>query len=442
VSDGGVDNPPSFLFYLEAGMPVIPSVKGTRDFYPEAMATRNWLYDNVRQASQAYGYQEYETPFLERLDLYASKSGEELVREQAYVFPDRGGDMIALRPELTPSLARMVAARGRELPRPIRWWSFGPIWRYERPQKGRTREFFQWNIDLLGVDSPEADAEIASIAAQFFRAVGLSPSEIRLLVNDRRLVERQYDRLGIPPARRVDVFRLVDRRDRMSVDDWRGYASETGLTAQQIIDLEAMLRDDSAWQSSAELTAFFAAAAALGASEYLTYDPNIIRGLDYYTGIVFEARDATGKYRAILGGGRYDNLVAAVGGEPIPSTGFAMGDVVIGLLLEDLGKVPQLDRPPADVLVCAFAPEANESALALSTSLRSAGLRVEWYPQVDRLPKQLKYADRKAIPLAAILGTEELASGEVSLKNLRTGEQRRLPRADVSAAARGWLGRP
>ena len=137
-------------------MPVIPPVKGTRDFYPEAMALRNWLYQNVRQASQAYGYQEYETPFLERLDLYAAKSGEELVREQAYVFPDRGGDEIALRPELTPSLARMVAARARSLPRPIRWWSFGPIWRYERPQKGRTREFFQWNIDLLGVDSPEA----------------------------------------------------------------------------------------------------------------------------------------------------------------------------------------------------------------------------------------------------------------------------------------------
>ena len=421
-------------------MPVIPPVKGTRDFYPEAMALRNWLYQNVRQASQAYGYQEYETPFLERLELYASKSGEELVREQAYVFPDRGGDLIALRPELTPSLARMVAARARDLPRPIRWWSFGPIWRYERPQKGRTREFFQWNIDLLGVDSPEADAEIASVAAEFFRAVGLLPSEIRLLVNDRRLVEQQYDRLGISAERRVEVFRLVDRRDRMSEAAWRALAGETGLSPEQVTGLEAMLRDRSAWESSAELTAFFSAAGALGVADFLAYDPAIIRGLDYYTGIVFEARDTSGKYRAILGGGRYDNLVAAVGGDPVPGTGFAMGDVVLGLLLEELGKLPTLDRRPADILVCAFAPESKTAALTLSAALRAAGLRVEWYPDDERLPKQLKYADRMSIPLAAILGPEELAADEVALKDLRTGEQRRVPNAEAASAARAWLG--
>ncbi len=441
VSDGGVGSPPSFSFQQEERMPVIPPVKGTRDFYPETMAVRNWLYQKVRQASQAYGYQEYETPFLERLELYASKSGEELVREQAYVFPDRGGDMIALRPELTPSLARMVAARARELPRPIRWWSFGPIWRYERPQKGRTREFFQWNIDLLGVDSPEADAEMASVAAEFFRAVGLSPSEIRLLVNDRRLVERQYDQLGIPAGRRAEVFRLVDRRDRVSPAAWRAQADETGLSPEQMAGLEAMLQDRSAWETSTELTAFFSAADALGAADYLMYDPAVIRGLDYYTGIVFEARDFSGKYRAILGGGRYDNLVAAVGGDPVPGTGFAMGDVVVMLLLEELGKMPALERRPADVLVCAFAPEAKTAALALSAALRAAGLRVEWYPDLDRLPKQLKYADRQSIPLAAILGPDELAAGEVTLKDLRNGEQRRVPTGEAASSARAWLGR-
>jgi histidyl-tRNA synthetase len=423
-------------------MGIIQPVKGTRDFYPEAMAFRQWLYGNVRKVSEQFGYQEYETPFLERLELYASKSGEELVREQAYVFPDRGGDLIALRPELTPSLARMVAARSGELPRPIRWWSFGPIWRYERPQKGRTREFFQWNIDLLGVDSPEADAELASIAAEFFRSLGLTPAEIRILVNDRRLVERQYDQLGIAPERRAELFRLVDRRDKMKPESWRAQAAEAGLGPDQIASLLALLEDRSAWQSSSELTAFFAAARALGADDYLAYEPNVIRGLDYYTGIVFEARDSTGQYRAILGGGRYDNLVAAVGGEPVPGTGFAMGDVVLGLLLEDLGRLPVLDRSPADILVCAFAPDSKPAALALAASLRRAGLKAEWYPEADRLPKQLKYANRQSIPLAAILGPEELASGEVTLKDLRSGEQRRMPLAEASQTAAQWLGRP
>jgi histidyl-tRNA synthetase len=423
-------------------MGVIQPVKGTRDFYPEAMAFRQWLYGNVRKVSEQYGYQEYETPFLERLELYASKSGEELVREQAYVFPDRGGDLIALRPELTPSLARMVAARSGELPRPIRWWSFGPIWRYERPQKGRTREFFQWNIDLLGVDSPEADAELASIAAEFFRSIGLTPADIRILVNDRRLVERQYDQLGVAPERRAEVFRLVDRRDKTKPDSWRAQAAEAGLGPDQTEGLLTLLEDRSAWQASSELTAFFAAAHALGADDFLAYEPNVIRGLDYYTGIVFEARDTTGNYRSILGGGRYDNLVAAVGGEPIPGTGFAMGDVVLGLLLEDLGRLPVLERSPADILVCAFAPDSKSAALVLAASLRRAGLKVEWYPEADRLPKQLKYADRQSIPLAAILGPEELAAGEVTLKDLRSGEQRRMLQAEASQAAAQWLGRP
>jgi histidyl-tRNA synthetase len=423
-------------------MGLIQPVKGTRDFYPEAMAFRTWLYGKVRAVSESFGYQEYETPFLERLELYASKSGEELVREQAYVFPDRGGDMIALRPELTPSLARMVAARSRELLRPIRWWSFGPIWRYEKPQKGRTREFFQWNIDLLGVVSPEADAEIAAIAAQFFRSIGLAPSDIQILVNDRRLVEQQYAALGIPVERRVEIFRLVDRKDRMPAAAWRQSASESGLSRVQIESLEALLVDRSAWRTSPELTAFFSACRALGADDYLAFDPSVIRGLDYYTGIVFEARDTSGKYRAILGGGRYDNLVAAVGGEPIPGTGFAMGDVVLSLLLEDLGKGPALDRPPADVLICSFDQEAQTASLALAAALRSQGLRVEWYPETDRLPRQLKYADRRAIPLVAILGPEEAAAGQVSIKDLRTGDQVRVPRDEAAAAAARFLGRP
>src|SRR5512140_363105 len=178
---------------------IIQPVKGTRDFYPEQMAVRTWLYNTARAVAESFGYQEYEAPILESLDLYAAKSGEELVKQQSYVFQDRGGSEITLRPELTPSLARMIAQRQEQLSFPVRWWSFGPFWRYERPQKGRTREFYQWNVDMLGVDSPEADAETIAVMATLFRRVGLDPSRVLILVNDRRLVNAKFDELGIPP---------------------------------------------------------------------------------------------------------------------------------------------------------------------------------------------------------------------------------------------------
>jgi histidyl-tRNA synthetase len=193
----------------------IQSVKGTREFYPEEMALRNFINEKVRNASQQFGYQEWDAPFIETIDLYAAKSGEELVKEQSFVFQDRGGDLVTLRPELTPSLARMIAARQGQLAFPVRWWSFGPFWRYERPQKGRTREFFQWNVDMLGVNSPEADAELIAVAATFLRSVGLTPDQAKIFVNNRRLMDAQFDRLGVAPESRLAVSNMVDRRSKM-----------------------------------------------------------------------------------------------------------------------------------------------------------------------------------------------------------------------------------
>ena len=422
-------------------MATIQAVKGTRDFYPEDLAFRRWLYERIRDVSESFGYQEWDGPFLERLELYSAKSGEELVREQSFVFPDRGGDQITLRPELTPSLARMVAARAASLPRPIRWWSFGPFWRYERPQRGRSREFFQWNIDLLGVDSPPADAEMAAVAAAFFKAVGLGPQVVRLKVNNRRLVDAQLDGLGVPAVRRPAVFRLIDRLDKAPRPAWQAEAREQGLNAAQLAGLEALLEDRQAWRGSQELAAFFEAAAVMGAAEYVEYDPTVIRGLDYYTGTVFEARDASGEKRAILGGGRYDDLVADVGGDPLPGVGFAMGDMVIALVIEEAGARPALRPAPADVLVTTFDEARRAAGLELAAALRAAGLRVEWYPQADRLPRQLKYADRLGIPLAAILGPDEAAAGAVVLKDLRAGEQAVVPQAEAAARARALLER-
>src|SRR5512134_647798 len=212
----------------------IKTVKGVREFYPEEMSLRNYLYEKVRTASQSFGFQEWDGPFIEPIDLYAAKSGEELVKKQSFTFEDRGGDLVTLRPELTPSLARMIAAKQGELTFPVRWWSFGPFWRYEQPQKGRSREFFQWNLDLLGADSPEADAEMIAVAAAFLRLVGLSPDRAVILVNDRRLINSHLETLGISPEKRTEVLGLIDRRAKMDAINWDAYALEIGLTQSQL----------------------------------------------------------------------------------------------------------------------------------------------------------------------------------------------------------------
>ena len=401
----------------------IQAARGTRDFYPEAMAFRNWLYGKVRAISQRFGYQEYETPMLERLELYAAKSGEELVKEQSFILTDRGGDELALRPELTPSLARMVAQRQAQLIWPVRWFSFGPFWRYERPQRGRTREFFQWNIDLLGAENPAADGEIVAIGAEFLRSLGLSPDEVAIYLNSRRLMERKLAGMGIGDDLRMEVFRLIDRRDRLSPDKWRAWALDVGLLDAQIEALQALLVNSDLWQESEELRQVFATAEAFGVADYLVYDASIVRGLDYYTGPVFEAYDRARKFRAIFGGGRYDNLVADVGGDPITGVGFAMGDVIIELLLDRAGKRPDLPASPSKVLMTLFDADLYTQTMALAARLRQAGINVEQSLDPTRLGKQIRYADRSGIPYVAILGPDEVEACKVVLKDLSTGEQ-------------------
>ena len=420
-------------------MPIIQPVRGTRDFYPEDMAFRQWLNNQIRVASAQYGYQEFDGPFLERLELYAAKSGDELVKEQSYVFPDRSGSMIALRPELTPSLARMVAQRGKGLTLPLRWWSFGPFWRYERKQKGRSREFFQWNIDLIGVDTPEADAELVAVAATLFRNVGLTADMIRIKVNNRRLAEKQLQEIGIQGELLPITFRLIDRQDRMTPDAWKAYALESGLKEDQFKGLVKVLEDLEAWKSSPEMLQYFKAVEALGAGEYLDYDPTVIRGLDYYTGTVYEARDVKGNHRSILGGGRYDDLVSVVGGDMIPATGFAMGDVVFGLVLDENGINPDLRVSPADILITTFEESSKSISIQIATELREAGYRVEWYPEPVRLQRQLKYADRNEIPLVVIIGPDEMESDKVSLKDMVSGEQNTFSRSDLLSRIKNQL---
>ncbi len=419
---------------------IIQPVKGTREFYPEVMALRNFIFEKVRAASQAFGYQEWDAPYIESIDLYAAKSGEELVKKQSFVFEDRGGDSIALRPELTPSLARMIAAKQGELTYPLRWWSFGPFWRYEQPQKGRTREFFQWNIDMLGVDSPEVDAELIGVAAAFLRSIGLNPQQATIFVNDRRLMDSEFDALEIEKTKRLDVSNLIDRRSKMKAEAWDEYALEIGMNKKQLDALKNILTNFDLWKKSDHLTRLFTALEVLGVKEYVKFDPNIVRGLLYYTGTVFEAYEMSGSLkRAILGGGRYDNLLADVGGQPLPGVGFAMGDVVIGIILQEKGLLPEFIPSPAPVLVTVFNDSLLLKSYAFAAELRRSGINVMVYPEPAKLPKQFKFADKMKMKVAVTIGTDEAEKGLVAVKNLLDGNQQVIRQNEAMKVIRNIL---
>jgi histidyl-tRNA synthetase len=420
---------------------IVQSVKGTRDFYPEDMAARQWLYGLFKEVSESFGYREWEAPILESIDLYRKKSGSELADKQSYSFEDRGGETITLRPELTPSLARMIAQRQGQLTFPVRWWSFGPFWRYERPQKGRTREFFQWNLDLIGAPSPEADAEIATVLITFFKKAGLSPNQVIVAVNNRRLMDAELADLGIDAEQRPNVGRFIDRRDKLSEQEWLAYGQEMGLTERQVDGIRKILGSSDLWKKSEELVRYFKALEALGVMDYVRYDPGIVRGLDYYTGIVFEAMDLSGGFRrSIMGGGRYENLLAAVGGDPLTATGFAMGDVVIMGVLQQAGLAPtDLGMQNDTILVTIFDEESVLDSYRLAEELRRQGLKVACYPEAAKLPKQFKYADKYGMRAAVVVGPEERLNGTVSVKDLKTGEQVSVARAEAAAGLKKLL---
>ena len=322
----------------------IQPVQGTRDFYPDKMRWRNWLFNACRQVSQLYGYEEYDGPFLEYLDLYAAKSGEELVNEQTYIFESRGGEKLAIRPEMTPTLARMVAARQNELRKPIRWFTIPNVWRYERPQRGRKREFYQYNIDLLGVESVEADAEVLAVVVDIMRALGLEKGEFVIRINNRYYLEELLSQLQIDLSKKDAVFREIDRIEKLKPEVFRANLEAAGLTAEQVDGLQNDLHQKNFGDFPA-LKTLWEKFEQYGITDYVEFDPSIVRGLLYYTGTVFEVWDASKKFnRAIMGGGRYDNLVTSLGGQPLPAVGIAFSDVTIEEMLTQQGKLPELPR--------------------------------------------------------------------------------------------------
>lgn len=422
----------------------IQALPGFRDFYPEDFLLRAHIFETWRQVAERYGFEEYDGPPLEPLELYTAKSGEEIVG-QLYNFVDKGERPVALRPEMTPTLARMVAARANGLKKPIRWFSIPQLFRYERQQRGRLREHFQLNCDLIGEPSPLADAEIIALAVDVIRAFGLTEKDVRVRLSDRRVLERYLLAKGIPADVLGGVYQAIDKVDRMKQEQWK-------LLLRESLDepmAEAVLRATElrSWggveKAMSEVAGGEAAVAplrsvvdalkAMGLGGFVDVDLTIVRGLAYYTGTVFELFDAEKKLRAVCGGGRYDNLAGAVGGVDLPAVGFGFGDVVLGELLKDRGLVPT-HRSSIDVFIAAITGDDVPHALKLAHDLRDQGYRVEYVLSGGAVGKQLKLADSRNARVAIVIGPDDRARGEVMVKDLAAKTQQGVPLAEVSAA--------
>ncbi len=398
-------------------------VKGTRDFYPNEMRFRKWLFGKMRTVSEKFGFEEYDGPILEPIELYLGKSGEELVNNQTFQIKDKSGKTIVLRPELTPSLARMVAIARNQLIFPIKWFSIGQAYRYEQPQKGREREFFQWEVNILGTEAPEADSEVIAVTISLLQELGFNSNELVVKINSRKLMDYKLSQLQISDDKKKGLIRAIDKKDKMETPKWIEYIKSIGLSESQVTDLEKILNNTEYKTNSPELTKVFSTLSDLGLADYVEYDPNIVRGLDYYTGTVFEVRDRKGEFRAIIGGGRYDNLVEKLGGGKIEGVGFAAGDVLLKLLLEKYNKIPKFNLSNTQVLVTVFDQSIYRKSANVTKLLREKNINAEIYLKNEKLDKQLKYADKKGVPYAIIIGPEEEKEGKVTVKDLVNRKQ-------------------
>ncbi len=405
--------------------------RGTRDFFPEDMRLRNWLFDHWRTVAESFGFEAYDAPVVEHEEIYIRKAGEEITG-QLYNFEDKSGRRLALRPEMTPSLARMILQKGGALHLPAKWYSIPQCWRYERTTRGRKREHYQWNVDIFGVAGITAEAELLAVITTFFQRMGLGPDDVGIKLNSRKVLQSVLSGLGVTDAQFAPVCVLVDKLEKVSRDELEGEFAELGLApgvVDQIIDtlsirdldeLALVLGEDH--PAVAELRQLWALAAAYGYQDWLQLDASVVRGLAYYTGTVFEAFDRGGSLRAICGGGRYDRLLSTFGGKDQPACGFGFGDVVILELLKDKGVLPTLARGVDDV-VFPFHESLRPAAVEVAAALRAAGRRVDLILEKKKVKAAFKHADRLEAARMIMVAPDEWARGEVTVKDLATGDQ-------------------
>ncbi|MGD2071389.1 MAG: histidine--tRNA ligase [Gemmatimonadota bacterium] len=419
---------------------------GFRDFLPEDLAARERIFDAWRRVSRRYGFQEYDGPPLEPLELYTRKSGEEIVG-QLYSFADKGGREVTLRPEMTPSLARILGERSRSMSKPIRWFSLPQLFRYERQQRGRLREHFQWNVDIVGEEDVLADAEVLAVAIDGLRELGLDHEDFHARVSDRRLLAAILGAVGVPEDRRIDAYGVIDKLEREDRErSRRRLVEEVGLSGD-VADAALALFEDAAgggldpWRDRygereevgralERLDAYVGALEAMGLGAYVSPDPTIVRGLAYYTGIVFELFDRKGELRAICGGGRYDRLLELVGGEPLPAVGFGMGDVVLGELLKVRDLVPPWEHG-IDFFVVVIVDDLREIALSVAHALRERGHSVAYALRGQSVRKQFSQAGQEGAREVVVLGPSEVERGVAVVREMRSGAEREVSLAGL-----------
>lgn len=411
---------------------------GFRDFAPDEMAVRRHVFDAWGRVARRYAFREYDGPPLESLDLYVEKSGPEIVG-QLYTFTDRGGRDVAMRPEMTPSLARILGERSRAMPKPIRWFSTPQLFRYERQQRGRLREHFQWNVDIIGEAGVAADAEVLAVALDGLRELGLGPEHVRARVSDRRLLAAILESLGVTPDRLMAAFGVIDKVERQPAERSRQrLVEETGISsaaAESILavieapDVQSVRQDFAGHPVVGEaldrFDAYLGILRSLGFGPFIDFDLRIVRGLAYYTGIVFEVFDARGELRAVCGGGRYDRLLELVGGQPLPAVGFGMGDVVLTELLQDLDLMPEV-KPEVDYFIAVIGDALRPRALELARDLRAGGASVAYALKSQAVRKQFKAAENEGARRVVVMAPDEAARGEVVVRDMVSGAERTI----------------
>jgi histidyl-tRNA synthetase len=408
--------------------------KGARDFYPEDKRLQNYMFGKLRDVVERYGYEEYDAPILEPLEIYLAKSGQEIVNDQTYVFEDRGGRKVVIRPEMTPTVSRMVAAKRQELTYPLRWYSIPNLWRYERPQRGRLREHWQLNVDIFGVEQPYAELELLTLIDDIFKAFGATRDMYSLRINDRRLVNYVLnDYLGFDDEQAMQASKLIDRMKKIERSKFITEADaictptqrEQGVTEKLLAFLDASTVQEVSQllQATNDVTADLGS--ILGQLEKagmtnVEFDPTIMRGFDYYTGIVFEVFDMhPDNNRSMLGGGRYDGLVGLFGVDAVPTAGFGWGDVTLANFLE-IHRLLPTPQATTDVYV-ALVGDVELSSHSAISALRDKGLNVAVDYSGRKLGAQLKAAEKNGIKFVAILGETELQENKYTLKDLSTG---------------------
>lgn len=436
-------------------MATFQSLPGFREFYPDAMARRTHIFRLWRQTAAAYGFSEYDAPVLESLDLYRAKSGDE-IEGQLFSFTDKGGREVALRPEMTPTVCRMVGARASALKRPIKWFSIAEYYRYERAQKGRERAFYQFNADLFAEPGPEAEIELISLLTQCLRAFGLTAEDFYVRLSDRNVWFYYLEALGLDEPRIRGVLTAVDKFEKAGPDAFKAYAEQFGpldpdierrvlafLQVKTLAALEDTLKDIPGEKLSSRLAEWrklLAGLEAMGISSFIQVDLGVVRGLAYYTGFVFEAFDRKGELRAIAGGGRYNDLVKKLGGPDLPAVGFAIGDVTLALLLEARGLMPTFVQA-TDVYCVVGGDAERQAAFADIQALRAAGYRVEYPLREVAFGKQFKLAADAGARLTLIYGPDELARGVLKFRDMSTRAEFEMPRDQVLGTVRDFFSR-